>query len=174
VRDQYLGQIRNIHPEADVITDKRPDNFLHIGLIKTLFPDAKIVHTLRNPLDNILSVYFLHFQHNITYGLDLGHIAHWYVQYRKLMEHWKSIYPEDIYDLDYDALVSTPEPAVASMLRFCGLEWEEGCLSQTGAGNPVRTGSVWQVRQPLHTRSSGRWRNYAAHLGALQQVLELP
>jgi tetratricopeptide (TPR) repeat protein len=174
VRDRYLAQIRGIHPQADVITDKRPDNFLHIGLIKTLFPDAKIVHTKRNPLDNILSVYFLHFQHNISYGLNLSDIAHWYVQYRKLMEHWKSIYPEDIHDLDYDELVATPEPATASMLRFCALEWEDACLSKTAARNPVRTASVWQVRQPLHTRSSGRWRNYAAHLGAVQEALELP
>jgi tetratricopeptide (TPR) repeat protein len=171
VRDQYLARIGAIHPEADVLTDKRPDNFLHIGLIKTLFPNAKIVHTKRNPLDNILSVYFLHFQHNISYGLNLDHIAHWYGQYLKLMDHWKSIYPDDIHDLHYDELVSRPEPTVARMVEFCGLEWEEACLSGTAARSPVRTASVWQVRQPLHRRSSGRWRNYAGHLHRVNGAL---
>jgi tetratricopeptide (TPR) repeat protein len=169
----YLEEVAALHPGAQVLTDKRVDNFLHIGLIKTLFPKARIVHTRRNPLDNILSIYFLYFQYSVTYGFDLDDAAHWYGQYLRLMDHWKSLYPEDIHDVDYDELVRDPRAAVGRLLDFCGLEWEEACLSPESARNAVRTASVWQVRQPLHDRSSGRWRNYDAHLGDVKKALGL-
>jgi len=167
LRDAYLADLDVVHPGAGLVTDKRPDNFLHVGLIKAMFPDARIVHTRRRPLDNILSVYFLHFDHSVSYGLDLGDIAHWYGQYRRLMRHWKSLYPDDIHDFDYDDAVLDPRPTIERLLDFCGLDWEEACLATHATRNPVRTASVWQVRQPLHQRSSGRWRNYADRLGDL-------
>ena len=150
--------------DATLLTDKRPDNFLHLGLIKTLFPDAKIVHTRRDPLDNLLSLYFLHLDPGMAYALDLADAAHWHGQYERLMAHWKSLYPNDIFDLDYDQLVREPRPVIERLLAFLGLDWEDGLLDfHTGAA-PVRTASVWQVRQPLHARSSGRWRNYREQL----------
>lgn len=150
--------------EGTLLTDKRPDNFLHLGLIKTLFPDAKIVHTRRDPLDNLLSLYFLHLDPGMAYALDLADAAHWHGQYERLMAHWKSLYPNDIFDLDYDQLVREPRPVIERLLAFLGLDWEDGLLDfHTGAA-PVRTASVWQVRQPLHGRSSGRWRNYREQL----------
>lgn len=173
LRTAYSNEVAALHPDARVLTDKRVDNFLHIGLIKTLFPNARIVHTKRNPLDNILSVYFLYFQYSVTYGFDLGDAAHWYGQYQRLMDHWKSLYAGDIHDFDYDALVADPRAEISRLLDFCGLDWEEACLSPEAARNAVRTASVWQVRQPLHDRSSGRWRNYEAHLGAVNEVLGL-
>jgi tetratricopeptide (TPR) repeat protein len=172
IRTAYLDSLKAIHPAADIATDKRPDNFMHIGLIKTLFPDARIVHTKREPLDNILSIYFLHFDQSVSYGHDLRDIAHWYRQYLKLMDHWKSLYPDDIFDFDYDEAVANPRPAIESLLQFCGLEREESCLAMHPARNTVRTASVWQVRQPLHSRSSGRWRNYEAHLNDVRAALE--
>ncbi|MGZ8997504.1 MAG: sulfotransferase family protein, partial [Allosphingosinicella sp.] len=164
--------VEAIFPGAAFITDKRPDNFLHIGLIKTLFPAAKIVHTRRNPLDNILSIYFLHFQHSIDYGLDLGDIAHWYQQYVRLMDHWHSLYGEDILDVEYDVLVREPEATIARVLAFCGLLWEDQCLSFHENRGVVKTASAWQVRKPLYQRSSGRWRNYRAHFGNLVDRFE--
>lgn len=150
--------------DGTLLTDKRPDNFLHLGLIKTLFPDAKIVHTRRDPLDNLLSLYFLHLDPGMAYALDLADAAHWHGQYERLMAHWKSLYPNDIFDLDYDQLVREPRPVIERLLAFLGLDWEDGLLDfHTGAA-PVRTASVWQVRQPLHGRSSGRWRNYREQL----------
>ena len=150
--------------DATLLTDKRPDNFLHLGLIKTLFPDAKIVHTRRDPLDNLLSLYFLHLDPGMAYALDLADAAHWHGQHERLMAHWKSLYPNDIFDLDYDELVREPRPVIERLLAFLGLDWEDGLLDfHTGAA-PVRTASVWQVRQPLHARSSGRWRNYREQL----------
>ena len=87
------------------------------------------------------------------------------------MAHWKALYGADILDLDYDALVREPRPAVERLLAFCGLEWEERCMSFQRAANAVKTASVWQVREPLYQRSSGRWRNYAAQLAPLRDYL---
>ena len=157
-------------PGADVVTDKRPDNFLHIGLIKAMFPGARIVHTVREPLDVILSNWFLHLDRSMAHALDLGDLAHWHGQYERLMAHWKALYP-DILDLDYDALVVEPRPAIERLLQYCGLDWEEGVLDFHKAATPVRTASVWQVREPLYQRSSGRWRNYERHLGAVRAML---
>ena len=163
--------LARLFPHGERVTDKRPDNFLYIGLIKSLFPDAKIVHTVRDPLDNCLSIYFLHLDHGMSYALDLADIAHYYAQYRRLMAHWKTLYGADIFDLDYDALVREPRPAIERLTQFCGLEWEEACLSFEQAARAVKTASVWQVRERLYQRSSGRWRNYAAHIAPLQTYL---
>jgi tetratricopeptide (TPR) repeat protein len=168
---RYLDMLARLFPRGDRVTDKRPDNFLYIGLIKSLFPDARIVHTTRDPLDNCLSIYFLHLDPSMSYALDLEDIAHYYVQYRRLMAHWKTLYGADIFDLDYDVLVREPRPAIERLTAFCGLEWEEACLSFERSARAVKTASVWQVRERLYQRSSGRWRNYAAHIAALQTRL---
>lgn len=168
---EYHTQLARRHPGARHVTDKRPDNFLLIGLIKTLFPDARIVHTTRDPLDNALSVYFLHLDPSMGYALALDDIGHYYGQYRRLMAHWKSIYGDDIVDIDYDRLVRDPRPETGRLLDFLGLPWCEDCLHFERVANDVRTASVWQVRQPLYTRSSGRWRHYARQLEPLRLAL---
>lgn len=170
-RDAYMAGLNSIRPSGKIITDKRPDNFLHIGLIKAMFPDAKIVHTHRAPLDNILSLYFLHLHPSMAYALDLKSAAQWYREYRRLMAHWKAHFADDIFDVDYDALVTNPRPATEALLTFCGLDWEEPCLTPNQAPGIVKTASVWQVREPLHQRSSGRWRNYKHYLGDLEEAL---
>jgi tetratricopeptide (TPR) repeat protein len=153
-----------------LITDKRPDNFLHVGLIKTLFPAAKIIHTRRNPLDNLLSLYFLHLDPGMSYALDLEDAAHWHREYERLIAHWKSLYPDDIHDVDYDSLVRDPQPVIGELLRFLGLEWEDRCLDFQRHERAVKTASVWQVREPLHSRSSGRWRHYERHLQTIRDL----
>ncbi len=152
---------------GQMLTDKRPDNFLNIGFIKTLFPRAKIVHTHRNPLDNLLSLYFLHLDPGMAHALDLEDAAHWYLQHERLMAHWKALYPDDIFDVDYDELVRDPKPVIERLLSFLGLEWEGELLDFHLGATAVKTASVWQVRQPLHPRSSGRWKNYRSHLQAI-------
>jgi len=166
LRQDYLEAL----PGPGLVTDKRCDNFLHIGLIKTLFPDARIIHTRRNALDNILSVYFLYFGDAITYSHDLAEIAHYYSQYARLMRHWQALYPDDIHTLDYDALVDQPRQVIESALTFLGLPWEDGCLA-AGNTDAIRTASAWQVRKPLHARSSGRWQHYEAQLAAIRPLL---
>ena len=171
MRREYRDGVALRFPDAALLTDKRPDNFLFVGLIKQLFPDAKILHTRRAALDNCLSVFFLHLGPSMPYALDLGDIAHWYGQYRKLMAHWQSLYGDDIHDVDYDALVTDPRPQIEAALAHVGLGWHDACLDFHTSKSTVATPSNWQVRQPLYQRSSGRWRNYERHLGALRTAL---
>jgi Tfp pilus assembly protein PilF len=168
---RYLELLSRLFPGASRVTDKRPDNFLYIGLIKKLFPTARIIHTTRNALDNCLSVYYLHLDHSMGYALDLMDTGHYYRQYRRLMTHWKSQYGADILDFDYDVFVREPRPAIQRLLHFCGLSWDENCMSFHQTHGAVKTASVWQVREPLYQRSSGRWRNYARQLAPLREYL---
>ena len=170
-RDFYLRNLP-IQPEPGrLITDKRPDNFLHLGLIKTLFPSAKIIHTVRDPLDNLLSLYFLHLDPRMSYALDLDDAVHWYREYRRLTAHWQALYGDDMLTVDYDCLVRQPESVVRQTLGFLHLDWEEDCLEFNRPGEMVRTASVWQVREPLYKRSSGRWRNYERQLDSTRKAL---
>jgi tetratricopeptide (TPR) repeat protein len=168
---QYRARLAALFPGAERITDKRPDNFLYIGLIKCLFPQARIVHTVREPLDNCLSVFFLHLDPSMAYALDLRDIGHYYAQYRRLMAHWRRLFGDAILDFDYDAFVRAPRPATQRLLDFCGLEWDEACLAFHKQRNAVKTASVWQVREPLYDRSSGRWRHYAKQVEPLREYL---
>jgi len=171
VRDSYLSRIQTLFPGADLVTDKRPDNFLHLGLIKTLFPASLIIHTVRNPLDTILSVYFLHFADAVSYSSQMDDIVHYYKSYRRLMAHWQRLYP-DIVAFDYDAFVASPLPRTKALLADCGLEWEACCDPMQKVTEEIRTASAWQVRQPVHTRSAGRWRNYASYISDVRAALE--
>jgi hypothetical protein len=169
---EYLNLLQGLFPEATFVTDKRPDNFLYIGLIKMLFPDAKIVHTVRNALDNCLAIYFLHLDQRMAYALDPMDIGHHYLQYLRLMAHWKALFGADIFDLNYDALVREPESEMTKLLAFLGLEWDPRCLSVPPTGRGIRTASVWQVREPLYQSSSGRARHYERQLRALREYME--
>lgn len=170
-REEYLGRLPVRPGPNRLVTDKRPDNFLHLGLIKTIFPGAKVVHTHRNPLDNLLSLYFLHLDPRMSYALDLEDAAHWYGQYVRLMEHWWTLYPDDIIDVDYDELVREPRPAIERLLGSLRLTWQDAVLDFHQSPSTVKTASVWQVRQPLHGRSSGRWRLYERYMKPLEGLL---
>jgi tetratricopeptide (TPR) repeat protein len=169
---EYIKALTKFFPGAEFVTDKRPDNFLYIGLIKRLFPNAKIVLTTRDPLDNCLSIFFLHLDHRMSYALDLMDIGHHYRQYLRLMAHWKALFGPDIFDVNYDALVHEPKPVVEQLLSFLDLEWNDRCLAVPPTGRAVKTASVWQVREPLYVRSSGRSRHYAGELAGLRACLE--
>jgi hypothetical protein len=135
-----------------------------VGLIKRLFPAAKIVHTVRNPADMALSLFFLNLDPAMAYATDLADIAHWYGQYRRLMAHWETLWPADIHRLDYDGLVAEPRPAIEALFRFTGIAYDDAALDYGGSDRAVRTASAGQVHQPLYARASGRWRRYEGHL----------
>jgi hypothetical protein len=172
--ESYVRGIAELFPGAHYVTDKRPDNFLLIGLIKTLFPGAKIVHTTRNALDTCLSIFFLHLDPRMPWALDLMDIGHYFRQYRRLMAHWRSLFGEQILDFRYDEMVRNPLPEAQRLLGFCGLDWHEGCLDLTRRGGSVKTASTWQVRENLYQRSSGRARHYARELAPLAEYLAVP
>lgn len=171
----YLKQLNATFPTANAaqyITDKRPDNFLLIGLIKRMFPNAKIIHTTRHPLDNGLSLFMQYLHPRIAgYASNLSDIGHYYTQYRRLMAHWNSLYSDCLFDFDYDAFVSEPEATLSKLLGFLDLEMDASYLNFHSLGNTVKTASYWQVRQPLYNQASGRWQHYRQHLHALEQEL---
>lgn len=170
VGNEYLRRVGERFPHSGRVTDKRPDNFLHLGLIRVLFPAARIVHTRRFVLDNCLSLYFQQLGNKFSYATDLGNCAHYIGQQQRLMEHWRSLLGDNIFSVDYESLVTSPEPVLRQLLDFLGLTWNPAVLEFHRAKSPVRTPSLWQVRQGLHTRSVGRWRNYEKLLGELTEL----
>lgn len=172
VAERYRAELAAASAQAQYVTDKRPDNFLNIGLIKALFPDAKIVHTTRDPLDNCLSLFFLHLDQQMSYSLNLLDIGHYYREYRRLMAHWKSQYPGDIYDFNYDTLIQEPQQALRLLFAFLGIPWSGQLPRVALRSGAIKTASVWQVREPLYSTSSGRARHYADELKELRDYLD--
>ncbi len=166
--DEYLTQRAKLIPDARLVTDKRPDNLVHLGLIRALFPKARIVHTHRDKRDNCLSVYFQHLGGNLNYANRLTDVGHYYEQQAALLEHWAGIMPDNLHSVSYEALVADPKSVVGELLEFLGVDWSDRCLDFHRAGNQVRTASIWQVREPLHGRSSGRWEHYPAAVAELE------
>lgn len=167
----YLDAVAARFPGAGCVTDKQPQNFLRIGLIKAIFPGARIIHTRRNLPDTCLSIYFQQLDGQLSHATDLDDIAHYHRQHDRLMAHWRQLFPDSIHTVDYDELVRSPRPVLEALLAFLGLPWDERCLQFKAADVQVKTASVWQVREDLHDRSSGRWKHYRAHLGALGSTL---
>ena len=163
----YLDYLKRSFPGADVVTNKRPDAFGLLGMLKAVFPNARFVNTVRDARDTALSIWFQQFDDRLGYAADLADIAHHYRQYRRLMAHWKGLFPDSIFDADYDAYVQDPRGVTERLLAFAGLDWHEGCLDFRANANRVRTASVTQVREPLYRKSSGRWRNYERQLAPL-------
>jgi tetratricopeptide (TPR) repeat protein len=169
---QHLAGLFPAAADARYITDKRPDNYLLIGFIKRLFPTARIVHTIRDPIDTGLSVFMQHLNLEVAaYAADLSDIGHHIGEYRRLMAHWKALYSDTIVDFDYDRFVAEPRATLTELLAFLGLPWDERCLAFHELRNTVKTASYWQVRQPLNTRGRGRWKRYRTHLEPLIQAL---
>lgn len=170
-RAAYLDGVRTARGQVGLVTDKRPDNFLHVGLIKRLFPDARIIHTVRDPRDVCLSNWFLHLDPSMAWAMDLQDAAHWLKAHDRLTDHWNALYP-DILTVRYDDLVADFEAQARRILDHCGLDWEPGVLDFHAAGGAVRTASVWQIREPVYGRSSGRWRHYEGRIGPLLEALK--
>jgi tetratricopeptide (TPR) repeat protein len=151
------------------ITDKRPENILFMGLIKKLFPKAKFIHTKRNLLDNAISVYFQQLNDLSKFSTSLLDFSDYDAQCQRLMNHWKSAFGDDIYEIYYEDLVSEPRQKSQEMLAFSNLTWEEKCLDFDKRDNFVRTASVSQVRNKIYTTSVGRGSNYVSFLTEIEK-----
>jgi tetratricopeptide (TPR) repeat protein len=167
IAKNYLKDLAKAFPHAENIIDKRPENYLYVGLIKTLFPNARIIYTERNALDNCLSIYFLRLGSRMNYSSDLSHIAHYYKLQQKLMSYWRELYPSSIFTINYDRLVDNPSDEIKQLVTFLKLDWHNDCLNFHQVDNRVKTASVWQVRKPLYRSSSGRWENYRSNVQTL-------
>ncbi|MEM0985387.1 MAG: sulfotransferase [Pseudomonadota bacterium] len=167
LRTQYFDGLPNEALAHDFIVDKTPLNYRLIGLIGILFPEARIVHCQRHPLDVILSNYFQIYTAHFNFSTRLDSIAHYYRQYERLMAHWQGMEPFDIHALQHGALVADPEHEIRRLLDVCGLAWDEACLNFHQSSRAVYTPSQMQVREPINRRGVGMWEHYRDHLGAL-------
>lgn len=154
-------------------TDKMPFNYLHLGVIALLFPNTRIVHCRRNAMDNCLSCYFQYFTSVMNFTGNLENLGRYYRSYQRLMEHWQQVLPVPMLTLDYEETVADAEAASRRLIDFLGLEWDDACLGFQDSARPVKTASVWQVRQPIYTTSVGRAQAYAECLSPLRTALGL-
>lgn len=168
---RYLDRLNGISQEAARVTDKMPFNFMHLGLISVLLPGARIIHCRRDARDTCLSCYFTTFNEHLQFARGLEGIGRYYLEYCRLIEHWNSVLPRPMLEIDYERLVTEKEGAIRDLLAFCEVEWEPGCEEFYRTARGVRTPSRWQVRQPIYKQSVGRWRHYARDLQPLLEIL---
>ena len=170
---RYLDGLGTKSPESSArVVDKYPMNYIHLGLISILFPNAKIVHCQREPLDVAISCYTVLFKLGNDFTNDLMHFGLYYREYLRLMAHWSAVLPTMYFELPYEDLIRNPEDVTKELVAFCDLPWEDECLRFDRNERTVRTPSNWQVRQKLYDTSVGRWKNYEKHLLELKSFLE--
>jgi tetratricopeptide (TPR) repeat protein len=173
VASEYEKVLRAIAPQTSRVTDKMPGNYLWIGLFHLTFPNARIIHCRRHPVDTCLSNYFTNFVAPMPFTNDKEHLAFYYKCYRRMMAHWREVLPPaTILDVDYEELVADRERVTRRMIDFLGLEWSDACLRPEDNQRVVRTASMWQARQSVYSSSTERWRRYEPWLGALADLLD--
>lgn len=169
----YLRKVWELAPHASHITDKMPSNFLHIGMIRMMFPHAKIIHAMRDPMDSCFSNFSRLFnKNNIAFSYDLQALGNYYNRYIDLMEHWHAVLPPGaILDCRYEQMVDDTEAQARRVLDYLGLPWDERCLDFHKNRRRVRTASQAQVQKPIYKSSVARWKQYEKHLQPLAALI---
>ena len=151
--------------ERPRFTDKLPNNFPHVGLLHLILPNAVIIDARRHPLDSLLGNYQQLYGKGQNFTYDMAELAEYYLSYHRLMQHWHTVLPGKVLEVNYEDTVTRLEWQVRRILDHCGLPFEEQCLRFHETERAVKTASSEQVRQPLYTGSLGKWRRYEAELG---------
>jgi tetratricopeptide (TPR) repeat protein len=167
----YIAGIRNHSKTAKYITNKMPQNFLHIGFIKAILPNARIIHCNRDPMDNCLSILKNYFIKGHTYSYDMTELGQYYNLYLDLMEYWRNTLPGSIYELSYEKLVTDQEDQIRKLLDYCTLPWDDACLEFHKTRRIVKTASNAQVRRPIYTDSVKLWKKYEKQLEPLAAAI---
>lgn len=172
---EYIESTRPARAAKLRFIDKLPHNFLYAGFIARALPDARIICVRRGALDTCSG----NFRHLFElesgfydYSLDLLDIGRYYIQFERLLAHWRKVVPGRILEVSYEALVRAPEATLRRVLAFCDLSWDAACLRPQDNQAPVRTPNTWQVRAPVYTSSIGHWRHYSHELQPLRDMLE--
>ena len=169
---EYVARLRSRAPGAARITDKMPANFRFIGLIRLALPNARIIHTMRDPVDTCLSCFSKLFGGSQPYAYDLAELGRYYAAYERLMAHWRAVLPQGaMLEVQYETLVGDFEAEARRIVGYCGLAWDDKCLAFDKTDRPVRTASMTQVRQPIFGDSIGRWKSYESLLEPLLQSI---
>lgn len=157
---------------AERVVDKTPANFLYLALIAAALPEARIIYVRRKPMDVCYAIYKTLFRMAYPYSYDLGDLGRYWIGFDELMCHWQEVLPAGrLLVIDYERLVTEPEPTIRRMLAHVGLPWADACLDFHRNPRPSLTASAAQVRQPLYRTSIGMWRRYASQLAPLHEML---
>jgi tetratricopeptide (TPR) repeat protein len=172
VADGYLGKLTALAPDAARITDKLLTNYYFAGLLHVMYPNARFIHTKRNPVDTCLSAYTKLFKDDMPHSYDLGELGRYYRKYEELMAHWAQVLPAGtMKTVVYEDVVDDLPTMARELIDFVGLPWNDSCLSFHESSRPVRTASVVQVRKPVYSSSVGRFRRYGSKLQPLIDAL---
>lgn len=159
-------------PNISHVIDKTPTHYSTMGFSALCFPNAKFIHSQRHPADSFISSFQNNLNETHSYAYNQTSYVEAYLAKEKIMAHWRSCFPERIYDLQYERLVAKPEETVRDVLKFLDLPWDENCMQFFNNGKLVKTFSTQQVRTPIYTSSVYRWKNYEKHLGPLFAALK--
>ena len=163
----YIDETRWARKDNNFFIDKMPNNFPHIGLIKMILPNAKIIDARRNPLDGCFSCFKQYFAKGQHFTYDLDDVARYYKDYLKIMKFWNNYFPDDIHTVCYENVINNPEQEVRLMLKYLGLDFEKSCMDFHKSSRPVKTASSEQVRQPIYKSGMNYWENYEDDLSTL-------
>ncbi len=169
--ENFIGLLRFHAPDATRVVDKLPHNFINLGFIGLLFPNARIIHCRRNAVDTCWSCYQNRLNDSHFYSRNLKTLGLYYREYTRLMNHWRKVVPMRFHESNYEALTEDPEKSVKELLQFLDLPWDPGCLEFHKSETTVSTISQKQVRQPVYKTSVERWRHYESQLQPLVEAL---
>ena len=173
IGEEYINKMNIISNKSDRTTDKLPINFLHIGFIKLILPESKIIHCYRNPRDNCFSIYKNQFSSGmVEFAYDLNEIVKYYNLYNDIMKYWTNLLPDFIYNIKYENLISDTKEQVKNLLNHCDLDWSDDCLTFYKNMRPVKSASDVQVRSKIYNSSIESWKNYDKYLNEHFEKLE--
>ena len=172
MKKNYLNEIMSFDTKKKITIDKAPLNFIWIGFIKCIFPNSKIIHCRRDPMDTCFSNYKNSFgDKSLGFSYNLENLGRFYNLYRDLMNFWETIFANDIYHLDYEKLINNQKEETKKLIKFCNLEWQDSCLLPHKNKNKVATASVAQIREPVYKSSVYKWKNYSKFLEDLKKII---
>jgi len=164
IANDYYNLIKNFNINEKNITDKAPLNFRWIGFIKLLFPNAKVIHCMRNAEDNLLSLYKNVFDENLNWVYDQKNLIDFYNNYLNLMNFWEKTLPNYIYNIKYEKLIQNQDAEIKNLINFCGLSWEDNCLKSHNNKKTIKTVSSFQARKPIYNKSVNISEKYKPYL----------
>ena len=170
----YLDELNRHSSDAARVIDKTPANVDYLGFIHRVLPNARFIYMQRDPVDTCLSCYFQNFINAASFAMDLQDLAHYYREHHRLVAHWRSVLPKEVFlEVPYEGLVADPEAWSRRVFEFIGLEWDPRVLEFHKTERAVMTASYWQVRQKMYVSSVGRSKHYQKYLGPLLKLRNL-
>ena len=166
--------LKKINSDKNIITDKAPLNFKWIGFLFIAFPNCKIIHSIRDPMDTCWSMYKNFFSSKrLNFSYSLNNLGKYYLLYKSLMNFWSGLFKDKIYNIEYENLIKDNEIEIKNLLNYCDLEWDENCMTFYKNKKSVSTASLAQVRSPIYKSSIEKWKNYSENLKELSDFIKL-